>query len=112
MCSLSDDISKLAITKYKTMQDFKIGDEVFILDKGECMSTINDGPFGTLFKDDRIRVLAGKSEWSKHNFYPENGMKGIVVDIFVNPIFGFSVYVLHIENKYYVPMSKKGITKY
>lgn len=79
-----------------------------ILDKGECLSTIHtDQRFK--WKDETVRKLAGKSEWLKHDFYPANGMSGVIVQEFFNTLWGFNVYVLFIDNKFYVPMSEKGI---
>ena len=90
-----------------------------IIDKGECLSTINGtDTINSNFpwKDKRIMKLAGKSEWTKHNFYPANDMVGKIVDIFSinntwNIFAGSSndIYILLIDNTFYVPMSKKGI---
>jgi hypothetical protein len=110
-----------------------IGKTVKIIDKGECMSTLNEGSFSSLFRDKNIMIKAGQSEWSKHGFYPANNMTGEIVEILGNPmehltsILGMTndekseheellkhihndkIYVLLIMGKYYVPMSGKGI---
>jgi hypothetical protein len=79
-----------------------------ILDSGECLSTIHtDQRFK--WKSEEIRKLAGKSTWLQNGFYPANGMSGEVVEEFFNTLWGFNVYVLFIEKKFYVPMSEKGI---
>ena len=43
---------------------------VKIVDRGECFSTTLEFIDG---------VYANKTEWEKHNFYPQNGMVGEIV---------------------------------
>jgi len=110
-----------------------IGKIVKIIDKGECMSSLNEGPFSSLFKDKNIMIKAGQSEWSKHGFHPTDNMTGEIVEVLDNPmehlssILGMTnneeseheqlikhvhndkIYVLLIMDKYYVPISGKGI---
>ena len=64
-----------------------------IIDKGECYSTLNLNVSET---------PANRNEWAKYNFYPKNGMVGIVLE--VN---GYNV--LKINEGIYVPMSARGI---
>jgi len=79
-----------------------------IVDKTQCMSTIN-----TInsyeWKDLDVKLKAGKSEWLKTNFYPTNKMVGEIVDSFRNQVMAFDIYILKIDDKYYVPMSESGI---
>tara|TARA_B100000795_G_scaffold10948_1_gene7669 strand:- start:7282 stop:7626 length:345 start_codon:yes stop_codon:yes gene_type:complete len=110
-----------------------IGKTVKIIDKGECMSSLNEGPFSSLFRDKNIMMKAGQSEWLKHGFYPADNMTGEIVEILgspinhLNSILGMTndeklefkdwidylhndkIYVLLIMKKYYVPMSGNGI---
>ena len=82
-----------------------------IINKGECLPTLNAPPADSIIdwsKYLNIKHLAGKNEWAKHDFYPANGLVGEIVGIICNPL-GFNMYILFIENKYYVPMSEKGI---
>jgi len=67
---------------------------VKIVDRGECFSTTMEFING---------VYANKSEWAKHNFYPQNGMVGEVAK--VTP----RAYIVKIKDGIYVPMTKKGI---
>lgn len=67
---------------------------VKIIDKGECFSTTMEYIDG---------VYANKSEWAKHNFYPQNGMVGELVKR--TP----SAYIIKIMDGIYVPMARKGI---
>ena len=67
---------------------------VKIVDSGECYSTIMEFING---------VYANKTEWAKHNFYPQNGMVGEVVK--VTP----RAYIVKIKDGIYVPMAKTGI---
>ena len=67
---------------------------VKIIDRGECFSTTMEFIDG---------VYANKTEWAKHNFYPQNGMVGEVAKITPR------AYIVKISDGIYVPMTKKGI---
>ena len=67
---------------------------VKITDRGECFSTTPEFVDG---------VYANRTEWEKHNFYPQNGMVGEVVKR--TP----SAYIVKIMDGIYVPMTRKGI---
>lgn len=76
---------------------------VEIIDKGECCSSMNDNP-NFVWPDPKLKKIACKNEWSKHNFYPSNGLVGeVYCDL---DSWG---HILLISDKYYVPMTKKGI---
>lgn len=79
-----------------------------ITNKGECLSTINNNPTFE-WTNLEAKVKAGRTEWMKHDFYPANGMVGVIVDEFVNPIWGNIIYVLKIADEFYVPMTEKGL---
>lgn len=67
---------------------------VKIIDCGECFSTTMEFING---------VYANKSEWAKHNFYPQNGMVGEIAKITPR------AYIVKIMDGIYVPMTKNGI---
>ncbi len=67
---------------------------VKIIDCGECFSTTMEFVNG---------VYANKTEWAKHNFYPQNNMVGEVVKS--TP----SAYIVKIKEGIYVPMTRRGI---
>lgn len=67
---------------------------VKIIDRGECFSTTQEFIDG---------VYANRTEWEKHNFYPQNGMVGEVVKR--TP----SAYIVKIMDGIYVPMTRNGI---
>lgn len=74
-----------------------------IIDKGECMSTLNqyhDFPWPEPF----LKKIACRDEWSKYNFYPSNGLVGKIAYNMES-----TIYILIINELFYVPMSKKGI---
>ena len=74
-----------------------------IIDKGECCSTMNDNP-NFKWPESRLKNLACRNEWNKYNFYPSNGL---VAEIYCKlDSWG---YILLINDKFYVPMTKKGI---
>jgi hypothetical protein len=83
-----------------------------IIDKGECLSTINVPPAVNILDwsgTENIKHLAGKNEWTKHDFYPSNGLIGEIAGVLYNTIWGYDVYILKIQNQFYVPMSPNGI---
>ncbi|NLA43459.1 hypothetical protein GX865_04935 [Candidatus Saccharibacteria bacterium] len=83
-----------------------------IIDKGECLSTINVPPAVNILNWsnlENIKFFAGRNEWEKSNFYPSNGLVGEIEGVLYNTLWGFDVYILKIQNKFYVPMSPKGI---
>ena len=67
---------------------------VKIIDRGECFSTTMEFIDG---------VYANRTEWVKHNFYPQTGMVGEVVKR--TP----SAYIVKIMDGLYVPMTRRGI---
>lgn len=67
---------------------------VRIVDRGECFSTTMEFING---------VYANRSEWEKHNFYPQNGMVGEIVK--QTP----SAYIVKIMDGIFVPMTRQGI---
>lgn len=67
---------------------------VKIIDKGECFSTTMEYIDG---------VYANRTEWVKHNFYPQNGMVGELVKR--TP----SAYIIKIMDGIYIPMTRRGI---
>lgn len=67
---------------------------VKIIDRGECFSTTPEFIDG---------VYANRTEWEKHNFYPQNGMVGEVIKR--TP----SAYIVKIMDGIYVPMTRRGI---
>lgn len=74
-----------------------------IIDKGECMSTLYDYP-NFPWPATFLREVANKREWEKYGFYPSNGLVGEVAFNLES-----TVYILRINEIFYVPMSKKGI---
>lgn len=67
---------------------------VKIIDRGECFSETMEFING---------VYANRSEWEKHNFYPQNGMVGELVKR--TP----SAYIVKIMDGIYVPITRRGI---
>ena len=85
------------------------GNQVAVItDKGETLSGM-EGNKMFAWKNEEIMNKAGINTWKKTNFYPENGMIGEIVDSFPNPIFGFTIFVLLVNDVFYVPMNEKGI---
>lgn len=64
-----------------------------IIDRGECFSTTNLSVNG---------IPANKWEWEKHNFYPQNGMVGEVIN-------EHESLFLKILDGIYVPITSRGI---
>lgn len=74
---------------------------VEIIDNGMRQSTLHH--LNTMWLSSTMETLANKDEWSKHNYYPKNGHVGEVIhelDVYT--------YILKIDNKILVPISKAG----
>lgn len=69
---------------------------VEIINEGECFSTTKEFIEG---------VYANREEWTKHNFYPKNGMVGEVIKR--TP----SAYIVKIKDGIFVPMTRNGIAE-
>ena len=74
-----------------------------IIDKGECMATLYDYP-NFPWPATFLRDVANKREWEKFDFYPSNGLVGEVAYNLES-----QVYILKINDSFYVPMTRKGI---
>lgn len=82
-----------------------------IIDKGECISTMNLVSNIPWPKID-LQNLACQKEWEKHNFYPSDGLVGEIYCIIEQDIslkINSDIYILKINNFLYVPMSINGI---
>ncbi len=74
-----------------------------IIDKGECMSTLYQYPTFP-WPEAFLKTVACKDEWTKHGFYPSNGLVGEIAYNMESQI-----YILKINDKFFVPMTRKGI---
>ena len=82
-----------------------------IIDKGECMSTLYTFP-QIPWPEPFLKDVANKIEWAKYNFYPSNGLVAEVPYIIKRDMsrgIDIDVFILRINNRYYVPMTGKGI---
>lgn len=81
-----------------------------IIDKGECRSTLSFPINGK---------MANRDGWSKHNFYPQNGQVGELIESHMGNlehivnmgIFTVSTFILKINEDIYVPITDKGIKR-
>lgn len=82
-----------------------------IIDKGECISQLYK--FSQIpWPEQSLKNLACKEEWGKTNFYPSNGLVAeipYIIEKNMNLMIDIDIYILKINNKYYVPMTLKGI---
>ena len=82
-----------------------------IIDKGECMSQLYKFPQIT-WPQQSLKSVACKEEWAKTGFYPSNGLVAeIPFEIEKNMLLqiDIQIYILKINNTYYVPMTEKGL---
>lgn len=82
-----------------------------ITDRGECISQLYKFPQINWIDED-LKHIACKEEWAKTNFYPSNGLVAEVSYTFKKNMklnMDIDVYLLKINDKYYVPMTEKGI---
>lgn len=95
--------------------NFTINDEVLnpirkvvIINSGHTYSTINN--FSDYkWKNEKMRLEAGKVEWEKKGFYPKNGMRGTIVDEFYHNENKEKILVLLVDNEFYVPIGSNGV---
>ena len=82
-----------------------------IVDKGECMSTLHQLP--VLWPEPFLKDVANKLEWAKYGFYPSNDLVAEIPYEITKSIFGqnlgMTIYILRIDDRFYVPMTVKGI---
>ncbi len=82
-----------------------------IIDKGECMSTLYTYP-QIPWPEAFLKNLACREHWAKDNFYPSNGLVGKVaytIEKNMELKIDIPIYILKIKDKFFVPMSPKGI---
>lgn len=82
-----------------------------IIDKGECISQLYK--FSQIpWAEQNLKNLACKEEWAKTNFYPSNGLVAEVSYTIKKNMklrIDVDIYLLRINEKYYVPMTEKGV---
>jgi hypothetical protein len=82
-----------------------------ITDKGECLSTLYTFP-QIQWPKPFLKSVACKDEWAKEDFYPSNGLVGEIAYIIKKDMsqrIDIDIYILKINDKFYVPMSRKGL---
>lgn len=82
-----------------------------IIDKGECMSQLYKFP-QIPWPEQSLKNVACKEEWAKTNFYPSNGLVAeipFIIEKNMNLRIDIDIYILKINDTYYVPMTVKGI---
>jgi len=85
-----------------------VGQQVQITNSGKTYTSINEGNCLT-WPNDEIKLKAGSWEWGEYNFDPQIGMKGKVVHITKHCDNGKVIYILLINNKFYVPIQAAGV---
>jgi len=82
-----------------------------IIDKGECMSQLYKFPL-IPWPQQSLKNVACKEEWAKTGFYPSNGLIAEIpfeIEKNMSLKIDIQIYILKINNAYYVPMTGKGI---
>ena len=84
---------------------------VEITDRGECLATLYTFP-QIPWPEPFLKQVACREEWSKSNFYPHNGLVAEIPYVIKKNMslkIDIDIYILKINEKYYVPMTIKGI---
>jgi len=102
--NINSSSSKSAATR----TDLTAGQQVEIIDSGKVYSSINKTDALT-WPNNEIKTKACKEEWGKFDFVPKAGMKGKIISVTKHSSSGKTVYVLLIDNKYYVPIGADGV---
>jgi hypothetical protein len=79
-----------------------------IINTGALYTTI-DGNREFDWKNEEIMKKAGRAEWKKSGFAPKTGMIGEIVDSFKHVRSDALIYVLYVDEKYYVPIGASGV---
>lgn len=82
-----------------------------IIDKGECISQLYKFP-QIPWPEQFLKSKACKEEWAKTNFYPSNGLVAevpYIIEKNMNLKIDIDIYILKINEEYFVPMTGKGI---
>lgn len=82
-----------------------------ITDRGECLATLYTFP-QIPWPESFLKEVACREEWAKYNFYPQNGLVAeipFVIEKNMNLRIDIDIYILKINDTYYIPMTGKGI---
>ena len=82
-----------------------------ITDRGECLGTLYTFP-QIPWPEPFLKKVACRDEWSKSNFYPHNGLVAEIPYIIQKDMslkMDIDIYILRINEKFYVPMTIKGL---
>jgi len=105
---LKDELTRKGITT--NADEFTSLPLAKIISAGHVYSAINTSDtYETDWINKEVKSLAGEEEWSKTGFYPESGMIGEIVHSFNHRTDDILIYVLRINDKYYVPIGMNGI---
>jgi len=83
--------------------------KVKITNAGSIYSTLPESCLD--WPSDDIYNKSRSSEWKKHDYYPENGDRGVIIGTFEH-CNGYDIYIIKVDDKYYVPIGKKGVYIY
>lgn len=83
---------------------------VKITDVEKCHENLNEMEnTKLLWPNQWLRNKSCRSEWSKFNFYPDNGQIGeIVAKLNTSEILDYDIYIVRILGTFYVPISVSG----
>jgi len=82
-----------------------------ITDRGECLATLYTFP-QIPWPKSFLKQVACREEWSKSNFYPHNDLVAEIPFIIRTDMslkIDVDIYILKINEKFYVPITSKGI---
>ncbi|MDD4821718.1 MAG: hypothetical protein PHI48_04075 [Bacteroidales bacterium] len=82
-----------------------------ITDRGECLATLYTFP-QIPWPESFLKHVACREEWSKSDFYPHNGLVAEIPYVISQNIslkIDIDIYILKINETFYVPMTIKGI---
>ena len=82
-----------------------------ITDRGECLSTLYTFP-QIPWPEPFLKIVACREEWEKLDFYPHNGLVAEIPYVIKKDMslrIDVDIYILRINELYYVPMTIRGI---
>ena len=84
------------------------GRQAEIINAGRIRPTINQGN-SLIWPNNDIKSKAGRNEWERFGFEPKTGMKGQVISTTKLCSIGRLIYILLIDNKFYVPIDADAV---
>lgn len=103
-----DELQQYSTKQDKENRKLAINKRAVIINDGQLYTTINETDTIT-WPSKEIKLKAGEIEWRKSGFFPTANMVGEIINTMINPHTNKIMYLLLIDEKYYVPIGANGV---